>query len=403
MLYRLDPVKQSHLIFLVLVLCAIIGPLSIDLFTPSLPALTEAFDTTPYMAQWTVSIFMLGFAISMLVVGPVSERFGNCRTLVGGYAIYLIATLAILFTRSIEVMIAARLIQAIAGCFGTALSRAIARDLYKGKNDVRILGMIGASLVVAPMVAPVLGGFLQELWGWQASFIFMLAIGVLTIVVVRLLPDENKGNPDASFADTLNGFSVLFRDRRYMVPALTASLAFAGAFVFVVGAPFVLIGAFELSPKAYGAVFAFVMGAYILSSMNAGRITDKLGRKKATNLSWTIMLAGAAIAFGSALLTDGQLWPGLALGLVVYEAGLGLFLPSCQAKALSHLDQHAGTGSGLIFFLEMIIASGVSFIAGKMVLDNTLPLAGISLTMILLALALSRFQHSDAEPAPEAA
>ncbi len=394
-MYRLDPVKQSRLIFLVLVLCAIIGPLSIDLFTPSLPALTEAFDTTPDMAQWTVSIFMLGFAISMLIVGPVSERFGNCRTLVGGYAIYLLATLAILLTRSIEIMIAARLVQAVAGCFGTALSRTIARDLYKGKNDVRILGMIGASLAVAPMVAPVFGGFLQELWGWQASFILMLVIGVLTIIAVRLLPEENRGNPNASFAETLNGFSVLFRDRRYMVPAVTASLAFAGAFVFVVGAPFVLIGAFELSPKAYGAVFAFVIGSYILSSMNAGKITDKLGRKKATSLSWAVMLTGAIIAFVSAIMTDGQLWAGLALGLVIYEAGLGLFIPSCQAKALSHLDQHAGTGSGLIFFLEMIIASGVSFLAGKMVLDNTLPLAGISLAMILMALALSRFHHRD--------
>ncbi len=388
-MFRLDPVRHSRPVFFVLVLCAVIGPLSIDLFTPSLPAMTEAFHTTPSTAQWTVSIFMLGFAISMLLVGPISERYGNCRTLLGGYTIYLLATLTILLSSSIEIIIAARLLQAVAGCFGTALSRAIARDLYKGKNDVQVLGMIGASLVVAPMAAPVVGGILQQNWGWQASFIVMMIIGLVTMAAVTLLPNDNKGNPEAGLGDTLSGFKVLFRDHRFMIPGITASLAFAGAFVFVVGAPYVLIGSFHIEPQTYGLIFAVVMGAYIGSSMLAGRINDKFGRQKAMTMAWVIMSAGAAIAFGSALTTDGQSWVGLALGVTVYEAGLGLFLPSCQAQALSHLDHHAGTGSGLIFFLEMIIASGVSYLAGHMVLDNTLPLSAITLAMLLLALTLS--------------
>ena len=388
-MYRLDPTKNPRLIFLILVLCAMIGPLSIDLFTPSLPAITSIFATSAEMSQWTVSIFMLGFAISMLIVGPVSERFGYRRTLFGGYVIFILATLVILFSPSIKLFIGARLVQAIFGCFGTALSRVIARDLYKGEHDIRILGMIGATMMIAPMVAPGIGGVLQQIWGWQASFVMMLIIGVVTILAVRILPGEDKTNPNASLKETISGFATLMVDRNYIVPALTASFAFAGAFVFVVAAPFVIIESFQISPRDYGIIFGVVVAAYILSSAGAGRITDVLGQKKATLLAWIALIAGAGIAFISAIVSDGTSIIGLIIGFVVYEGGLGLFLPSYQAKALSHLKKNAGTGAGMIFFLEMIVASCVSYIAGNTALSNTLPLAAITLSMIVLALSLS--------------
>ena len=388
-MYRLDPTKNPRLIFLILVLCAMIGPLSIDLFTPSLPAITSIFATSAEMSQWTVSIFMLGFAISMLIVGPVSERFGYRRTLFGGYVIFILATLVILFSPSIELFIGARLVQAIFGCFGTALSRVIARDLYKGEHDIRILGMIGATMMIAPMVAPGIGGVLQQIWGWQASFVMMLIIGVVTILAVRILPGEDKTNPDASLKETIGGFATLMIDRNYIAPALTASLAFACAFVFVVAAPFVVIESFQISPRDYGIIFGVVVAAYILSSSCAGRITDALGQKKATLLAWIALIVGAGIAFTSAIVSNGTSIIGLIIGFVVYEGGLGLFLPSYQAKALSHLKKNAGTGAGMIFFLEMIVASCVSYIAGNTALTNTLPIVAITLSMIVLALSLS--------------
>ena len=388
-MYRLDPTKNPRLIFLILVLCTMIGPLSIDLFTPSLPAITTIFATSAEMSQWTVSIFMLGFAISMLIVGPVSERFGFRRTLFGGYIIFILATLVILFSPSIELFIGARLVQAIFGCFGTALSRVIARDLYKGEHDIRILGMIGATMMIAPMVAPGIGGVLQQIWGWQASFVMMLIIGVVTIFAVRILPGEDKTNPEASLKETIGGFATLMVDRNYIVPALTASFAFAGAFVFVVAAPFVVIESFQISPRDYGIIFGVVVAAYILSSAAAGRITDTLGQKKATLLAWIALIVGAGIAFISAIVSDGASIIGLIIGFVVYEGGLGLFLPSYQAKALCHLKKNAGTGAGMIFFLEMIVASCVSYIAGNTALTNTLPIAAITVSMIVLALSLS--------------
>ncbi|CAM3526838.1 multidrug effflux MFS transporter [Parendozoicomonas haliclonae] len=388
-MYQLDPVKQPRLVFLILVLCAMIGPMSIDLFTPSLPAITDAFHTTAEMSQWTVSIFMLGFAISMLIVGPLSERFGHRRTLLGGYTLFLLATAVILVTDSIHVFIAARLIQAVFGCFGTALSRVIARDIYKGEQDIRILGMIGATMMVAPMVAPSIGGILQQIWDWHASFVLMMIMAVLTMLAVRLLPGQDRFNSEAGLKETLAGFTILMKDRRYMTPALSASLAFAGAFVFVVGAPFVLIAGFEISPRNYGIIFGLVMGAYILASAGAGKVTDTLGHNRTHLLAWIIMFLGAGVALLTALLTGGMSVSGFVTGIVIYEIGLGLFLPGCQARALAHLDHHAGTGAGMLFFLEMIVASAVSYCAGLMVLDNTLPLASLMCTLLLMALGIS--------------
>lgn len=374
---------------LILVLSAMVGPLSIDLFTPSLPAITEAFGSSAAVTQWTVSIFMIGFSVSMLICGPLSDRFGRRKTLLVGYLVYLIATGVILWTSSIEVFIAARFLQAVAGCFGTALSRAIARDLYKDKNDVKILGMISATLCIAPMVAPIIGGVLQELFGWHSNFVAMIVFGAFVAGAVSLLPESNTPDTETSLAGMLAGYRDLFSDRRFMTLTLTAALAFSGAFVFVASAPFVLIGHFELAPKTYGMLFAIIMGAYIGSSLLAGRITDWLGKAKSQRLAWCILITGTLVAVVSALITDGQSIIGYVAGVAIYEAGLGLFMPACQANALSHLKKHVGTASGLIFFLEMLVASLVSTLAGKIDHSSTLPLAMLTATTLGVAIILT--------------
>ncbi len=368
-----------------------IGPLSIDLFAPSLPAIADAFATSAEMSQLTISIFMLGFAISMLIVGPLSERFGYRRTLLIGYSIYLVTVVIILVTPSIEIFIAARLIQAICGCFGTALSRVIARDFYRGEHDVRILGMIGAAMMIAPMVAPGIGGLLQEQWGWHAGFILMLVLTGLAIMLVLLLPEQRRDHPENHMRAMINSFFALMTDRHYMIPALTSSLAFSGAFVFIIGAPFVLIDSFAMSPGHYGMIFGLVMGAYILSSACAGRVNSALGSQKTITLAWLLLIAGVAIIFVSAVTSHGLSVNGLLIGLAIYEIGLGLFLPSIQARALAHLTHNAGTGAGMIFFLEMAVASTVSYISAHLVLTNTIPLASIALALVILALVLYRF------------
>ena len=163
-MYRLCPTRWPRLTFSVLVCCAALGPLSIDILTPSLPAMASAFATTADKAQWAVSLFMLGFALSLILVGPLAEAFGKRRVLLAGYSVYLLATLVILQAQSITVLLAARLVQALAGCFGTALSRTLAREYYGGKDEseggkseIHVLGLLGSIMVLVPTLAPLSG------------------------------------------------------------------------------------------------------------------------------------------------------------------------------------------------------------------------------------------------------
>lgn len=389
-MHHLNPSDSPRLTFLALVLLAAIGPLSIDLFTPSLPEITHAFDTTAGTSQWTISMFMLGFALSMLIVGQLSARFGYRRTLMGGYFIYLLATLAILLTPHIEVVIIARLIQAVFGCFGTALARVTAIKLFQGQNkDIHILGMIGSAMMIAPMIAPSIGGALQETWGWQANFVLMLVMGAMGILVVAALPSPNDHDSSNTPFSMITSIRTLCLDHHYMVPALAAATAFSGAFVFVVGAPFILIERFAIAPSDYGIIFGLIMGAYIIASHFAGKITDYLGHSKAVILAWVGLILGALIAFSSAVFSDGLSVSGLVMGMMIYEMGLGLFLPFCQSQALRSLGRNTDTGAGFIFFLEMVIASMVSYLLSSTSINNTSIVATFTLIMLMLTLAIS--------------
>ena len=320
----LNPEKHAIPVLVILTLFAIVGPVSIDIFTPSLPAITQHFNTVPATAQWSVGIFMLGFSLSMLVVGPLSDRFGRKNTLLAGYSLYLLATLGILNTDSIELFIAARFAQALFGCFGTAVARTIARDYYSDRMEVKMLAYIGGCLTIAPMVAPVLGGYIQEYLGWEYSFVVMALLAVLAMLVLTLLPENVQRQTNAT-TGLFKGYTSVLTDKRYMRFAVAAGAAFSGAFVFVAGAPFVLIEQLGVNPKDYGLIFAMAIGAYLFSAAMGPRLTDRLSREQVTLLAGSTLACGALLSILSAWFSEGQSVSGYVLWYRCVRAWVGYF------------------------------------------------------------------------------
>lgn len=378
---QLNPDRHSAAILTILTLFAVVGPISIDIFTPSLPAITEYFNTTNAIAQWSVGIFMLGFSLSMLIVGPLSDRFGRKTTLLGGYSLYLLATIVTLTTSSIYVFIAARFAQALFGCFGTAVARTIARDYYSDKMEVKILAYISACLTIAPMAAPILGGYIQQYAGWHYNFVVMGLFAVIAMLLLTLLPETSERNADAT-KNMFKGYSDVLTDLRYMRFTIAAGAAFAGAFVFVAGAPFVLIDQLGVNPKDYGLIFAAAIAAYLVSATIGPKLTDRLSREQVTRLSGAALLIGALVSIGSAWMSNGTSVMGYMAGIVIYELGLGIFNPLCQARATEHRKQHIGTASGLIFFIEMLLATVVSGLVGLLPVAGTFTLSAVTLAMV---------------------
>lgn len=378
---HLPPEKYPLTTLMILTLFAMVGPVSIDIFTPSLPAITEFFGTDNATAQWSVGIFMLGFSLSMLIVGPIADRFGRKNTLIGGYSLFLIATLVILNTDNVQVFIAARFAQAVFGCFGTAVARMLARDYFSDHMEVKMLSHISAGLTVAPMAAPILGGYIQEYAGWQYSFMVMAAMGVISMIALTLLPEKAVTNKEAT-KGFFNGFRDVLTDGRYMRFTVGSGAAFAGAFVFVAGGSFVFIEQLGLAPTTYGYFFAMAIAGYLLSASLGPRLTRNMSRGKSTLLSGALLLVGSLVCLITGLMTEGGSYIGYVAGIVIYELGLGLFLPLCQARATEHMKKNIGTASGLIFFIEMLLATIISSMMGLLPETGTLSLSVITLIAI---------------------
>lgn len=406
---HLNPDKHPAFVLIILTLFAVVGPVSIDIFTPSLPAISDFFGTTAAIAQWSVGLFMLGFSLSMLIVGPLADRLGRKKTLFIGYSLYLVATGITLLTDSIHIFIAARFAQAIFGCFGTAVARMMARDYYQDQMEVKMLAYIGGCLTIAPMAAPIVGGYLQEYAGWQYSFYAMAAMAVIAMLALMLLPERRlPEKKQEKTADTttrnsvIAGYKAVLTDSRYLRFTIAAGAAFAGAFVFVAGGSFVLIGQLGISPASYGYLFAVAIASYLLSASMGPKLTVNMSRGQSTLMAGTLLVVGAMVSLVTGLLTDGQSIAGYVAGIAIYELGLGLFMPLCQARATEHMKENMGTAAGLIFFIEMLLATLISALIAFLPEAGTLSLSAIT----LVAVAISGFclmkTSNASSPAPQA-
>ncbi len=397
--------RRPELFLTLLTILALVGPVSIDVFSPSLPAIGQAFGASQALTQMSITLFMLGFSVSMLICGPLADSLGRRKTLLIGYSAFLLATAVLMLTDNIYLFLAARFVQAVFGCFGTALSRTIANDLFEDKQQVKILAMIGACLTVGPMVAPAIGGVVEQAVGWQYNILLMAAFGLLAMLgVVFLIPETLKEKQPLQLKSMLKGYATLMTDGTYMRHVIAAGLAFSGAFVFVAGAPFALIEEMQLAPTTYGILFGVIMASFIASSSMASKLEARLGRNRLLFAASVLLVAGGAVAVIGGLYSGFEL-ASLIGGMMMYEIGLGLFLPCSQALAMRHLPENlGGTGAGLIFFMEMIMATLVAFLTPLLPFSGTLPVAALMLGAGLIASLCIRIGSQptatvDAQPA----
>lgn len=362
--------------------------MSIDIFTPSLPEITRYFSTDASTVQFSVSIFMLGFAVSMLICGPLADRFGRKNTLLIGYILYFIASLAIINTDNISIFLIARFAQAVFGSFGTALARTIARDYYKGQMELKMLAYIGSCLTIGPMIAPIVGGFIQEYAGWKYNFIVLQVLVVITIIALQFIPELYVPQKKSEKTSILSSYIAVLSDFRYLRFTIAAGTAFAGAFVFVVGAPFVLMDQLGITPKYYGMLFAAIIAAYIISAACVPYLNSRFRREDCSKIACILLVTGATVSVVTGCFSHGKSITGYIVGVIIYELGLGIYLPICQALATEHMKTNTGTAIGLVFFIEMLLVTAISGIVGCLQVQNLniTSLALISLVATLLSI-----------------
>jgi DHA1 family bicyclomycin/chloramphenicol resistance-like MFS transporter len=330
--------------------------LSIDMSLPAQPTLVREFGVPPEIAQLTLGLFLAGFAAGQLVFGFLSDALGRRRVLLAGLAVYTLAGIACAAAPSIELLLAARIVQGVGSSASPVIARAMVRDTQPAAGAARMLSTIMAVLAIAPMLAPLAGGFLLAHLAWQAIFATLALIGfVLAVVAGLTLPETLPAERRAALSvrAIAAGFAKFFGTPGTRAPTLLVCLSFAGQFAFIADSPFVLIDRFGVSPDAFGLYFAATAFALMLASVTGRRwlVRDAPARVLATG-ALTLCAGGLLVAVGVRVSALGRL--GLVAPVVVYFFGVGLTSPSATAIAMHPVPEIAGTASAIIGALTMV-------------------------------------------------
>ncbi len=382
------PIPRNRSI-VVLGLLSTFGPISLDLYLPALPELADDLAASPSAAQLTITACLLGLATGQLVAGPLSDRFGRQRPLVVGLVVYLLASLACAVAPSITVLVAVRLVQGLAGAAGLVIARAVARDLYSGRELLIFFSRLILISGLAPVVAPVLGGQLSRVMSWRGIFVVLAAFGVVLLLAGALglketLPPERRRT--GGLAETLAGFAELGRDRLFVGAALSSGLAGASMFAYIAGATFVLQRIYGLSPQGFSLVF----GANSLGIMAMGQLGGRLAHRwppaTVLGLGLGLNLLGA-VGVATSVLTGLGL-PPLVGSLFVMVSAVGLVFPTATTLALADYPHQAGGASSLLGLAQYVggaLAAPLVGIAGE---RSAVPLGLVALTASLAASAV---------------
>ncbi len=367
-----------------------IGPLTTDMYLPSLPDIARLLGASTAQAQLTISSYLIGFAVGQIFYGPLADRHGRKPVLMGAMALYCAASLACALSTSIEMLIAARALQALGGSGGIVLARAIVRDLYSGARAGRELSLIGAVMALAPVLAPLVGGVLQTGFGWRSVFFTLVGGGLLGAAIVWPLMPETlalRAAEPVSPATMFRSFRVVARNGAYLAYLGLASTSFAGLFAWISGASFVLQYLYGLTPFQFGVAFAIGSVGYMVGTTLAARLVMRHGVDATLGVGAAAMAAGGlsmamAVALG---LTSAA---SLVLPMALYLAGLGMVLPQSIAGAMTPFPERAGAASALLGFVQQSLAALCGAAVGALLGSSAWPLAGAVAAMGCATLGL---------------
>jgi len=368
---------------LLLAMLTALGPLSMDMYLPSLPDIAHVLGAPVARTQLTISSYLIGFAVGQMIYGPLSDRYGRRPVLLAAVALYLASTLACAAAQSVDLLIAARLLQGISGSGAIVLARAIVRDVYSGVQAARELSLMGSISATAPIVAPMIGGVLQAGFGWRANFICMSVGGLIALLVAaRLLPETLRPNNRAgslSFFSMARGYGTVARHGGFLVYLGIITTTYAGLFAWVSGASVVLQGVYGLSAVTFGFTFALGAAGYMLGAMIATRLVVRLGLDRTIGVGVVVIAAGG-LSLALAVATGvPSLW--LVAAMALYLAGVGLAMPQAMAGALTPFPDRAGTAASLMGLVQQAVAAIIAAVIGAYLVQSAWPVTGVVVAM----------------------
>lgn len=351
------------------------GPLAIDFYLPAFPAMAQAFATDEQHIQTTLAAYFLGLSIGQLAYGPIADRFGRRLPLLFGVSLFTLASLVCAYAPSLDALILARFVQALGGCAGMVLSRAIVSDKCDAVGSAKVFSQLMLVMGLAPILAPMLGGVLVNIGGWQSIFLTLSLFSALCVIAVGLgLPESLPPHqPRQPLSGALRQYGRLLGDRVFLGHALIVGIAMAGMFAYIAGSPFVFIKLYGVPAEHYGWLFGANAAGFIVVAQVNARLLAKRGPALLLVRAVWFYLAAALVLLAVAAMRPVQLWP-LLVPLFVCIASLGCIIPNASACAMSGQGARAGSASALLGCLQFSVAAGAAALVGLLHDGSAVPM-----------------------------
>jgi DHA1 family bicyclomycin/chloramphenicol resistance-like MFS transporter len=380
----LDRSTPPHIATLILI--AGLAALSLNIFLPSLPLMAAHFGVRYGVMQLSVSLYLAATAVLQVFVGPISDRYGRRPVMLVATAIFTLATFGAVLAPGFGIFLACRLLQA-AIATGFVLSRAVVRDMVSQNEAASMIGYVTMGMSVVPMVGPVIGGALGEVFGWQSTFVLLGVGGLGLLALVWADQGETNMRRAGSMADQLAQYPQLLRSQRFWGYCLASAFASGAFFAYLGGAPFVGSAVFHLTPARLGVYFGAPALGYMIGNFLSGRFSVRIGVDRMVLYGALLTTAGLGLLLVLGL--AGIMGPGIFFGLVITVGlGNGILLPNANAGMLSVRPSLAGSAAGLGGAFTIGGGAALSALAGALLHHGTGPMPLILLMLASSALSI---------------
>jgi DHA1 family bicyclomycin/chloramphenicol resistance-like MFS transporter len=345
---------RRRIVLLSLTASSSLGLVASTIYVPSVPAIARGLHTSVAHVQLTFVGYLVAFAVSMLVLGPLSDSFGRRRTVLCGLALSVLASLICALSPTIEILIAARVLQGVGACAGLVVGRALTREIWGPAAAAQVIAGRAIAATLMQACAPVVGGYLQASVGWRANFAAVAVLACIAMVLmVRFVPGRSAAtSPGAGIAGVIAGYRTLIVTRRFIAYAFAAAGAHAGFHIFAAGAPAVLIGKFGVTPELYGYYAALPPLGFLVGSFFSNRLTVRRGVNGMIRIGSGVLIPAGLVMLALAMFHVPS--PFAVIGPMIFVCcGSGLITPNATAGSLGVNPQIVGAASGLGSFIQM--------------------------------------------------
>lgn len=373
-------------LIIILALMSSLAPLSTDMYLPALASVQESFQTNSFLTQLSLASFFTAFALGQLIYGPLSDIFGRKIPALIGVFLFIISSLFCVIIDDIYAFIALRFFEALGGCAGVVIARAIVNDLFEIKEAAGIFALMMVFSSLAPMLSPTFGGILLEYFSWHSIFATLFALGILLFLMIAFgLKESARGFKKKKFShqEAMKSYKVVLSDKGFLVYILCASFALAAMFAYITGSSFIFTQFFGLSEQKFAILFGVnALGFVICANINA-RMVRRFESEKILACGLVVMLISALI-----LLINAFFKPSLYLfefGIFTSIAMLGFIAPNTTTLAMARFKEHSGTASAVLGTMQFGFGGFISFMVGAIDANTPIILACVMCLCVLIA------------------